>query len=223
MDVLKSETCELPHRSRNKTWSAFQKLPICSLWKIFKSLYLLEITAMLNFMVIIFLLCFKILAPIYASLDSAVYFVFCKPNINKWYIVLMYFLCCAFWFICLYDLSELMHIVLFILISIFYKYSILSSIVAYSYIHVHTFYKYSDFPLVLAIKSMLLLKLFCLYPGACVAWFLWYVYHLGVKLLNHSVYLFLVLADTALYCYQILSFLRFLFLPIWCIYTCRYL
>ena len=168
MDELKSETCELPHRSRNKTWSAFQKLPICSLWNIFKSLYLLEVTAMLNFIIIIFLLCFIILAPIYASLDSAVYFVFCKPNLNKWYIVLKYFLCCAFLFICLYDLSELMHIVLFILISIFYKYSILSYIVAYSYIYVHTFYKYSNFSLVLAIKSMPQLKLFCLYPGAWV-------------------------------------------------------
>ena len=81
MDELKSETCELPHRSRNKTWSAFQKLPICSLWNIFKSLYLLEVNAMLNFMVIIILLCFIILA--YASLDSAVYFVYCKLNINK--------------------------------------------------------------------------------------------------------------------------------------------
>lgn len=169
MDELRSETCELPHRSRNKTWSAFQKLPICSVWNNFKSLYLLEVNAMLNFMVIIFLLCFIILAPIYVSLDGAVYFVYCKLNINN--IVLMYFLCCAFLFICLYDLSELMHIVLFILISIFYKYSILLNTVAYSYICTY-FYKYSNFSLVLAIKSMPLLKLFCLYPAAVCPWFL---------------------------------------------------
>lgn len=50
------------------------------------------------------------------------------------YCTYVFFLCCAFLFICLYDLSELMHIVSFILISIFYNYSILLYTVAYYYI-----------------------------------------------------------------------------------------
>lgn len=96
----------------------------------------------------------------------------------------------------------------FILIFIFYKYSIIIYSCIFLHGYVHTFYKYSDFPWFLAYKIYATIKVILPVSWcACVAWFLWYVYHLGVGNKNHSVYLFLVLADTALYCYQILSFL----------------
>lgn len=49
-----------------------------------------------------------------------------------------------------------------------------------------------------------------MYPGANVSMFLWYIY-LGVKLLSHSVHLFLTLADDALHYHQYEPFSDFLF------------
>lgn len=70
-DEVESETCEPQLRSRTKTLSALQKLFACSFRNI-SNHYLLGVTTVLNFIVITFMLCFIILAPIDASLDITV-------------------------------------------------------------------------------------------------------------------------------------------------------
>lgn len=89
-------------RSRNKTLPIFLKL-LCVHSGLFPPyLYLLVVTTMLNFMVIISLLCFMGLAPAYASIDIGFQFVFCDDNMKN----MLQFMCISiFYCVVLFSLN----------------------------------------------------------------------------------------------------------------------